>query len=264
MRPIVVACLASLLIAPAAFAQSFTTGPCSSDSGGGSHHSWSSEERACESRRTTLPLTGGQLNVSGTNGGIEVTGEDRGDVALEAQVTAQAPSKSEAEQLLHEVHIETNGTIHAEGPKTGNWSVNFRLRVPKHLGAELVTRNGGIGLANLDGTVHAETTNGGISLNNMSGDVHVTTTNGGLHIALSGDSWQGAGLVAKSTNGGVHVTMPANYSAHLIAGTVNGGTDIRLPMTVSAFNSRRHIDGQVGHGGPTVQVETVNGGVSID
>ncbi len=112
--------------------------------------------------------------------------------------------------------------------------------------------------------MRAETTNGGISLSDLGGDVHATTTNGGLRIALTGDSWQGAGLVAKSTNGGVHVTMPANYSAHLIAGTVNGGTDVRLPMTANVINSRRHIDGQIGHGGPLVQVETVNGGVSID
>ena len=108
------------------------------------------------------------------------------------------------------------------------------------------------------------TTNGGISLRDMGGDVQATTTNGGLSISLAGDSWQGAGLVAKSTNGGVRMTVPTNYSAHLIAGTVNGGTDIRLPMTASVIDSRRHIDGQIGHGGPTVQVETINGGVSIN
>jgi len=266
MRPIVVACFVSLMMAPAAFAQSFTTSPCSSDAGDTSHHSWSSDskERVCESRKTTLPFAGGQLNVSGKNGGIEVTGEDRNDIALDAQVTARASSRDEAQRLVQEVRIETAGTIHAEGPRTGNWSVNFKLHVPKHLAAELKTDNGGISLANLDGTVHAETTNGGISLNNLSGDVHATTTNGGLHISLTGDSWHGAGLVAKSTNGGVHVTMPENYSAHLIAGTVNGGTNVRLPMTVNMMNSRRHIDGQIGHGGATVQVETVNGGVSID
>lgn len=263
MRSIVAACFVSLLIAPAAFAQSFTTAPCPND---GSNKSWSSDSkvRVCESRSTTLPLAGGQLNVSGTNGGIEVTGEDRSDVALEAQVMAQASSREEAEQLMHEVRVETSGGIHAEGPKTGNWQVNFKLRVPKHLSAELQTRNGGISLANLDGRVNAVTTNGGISVNNLSGDVHATTTNGGLHIALTGDSWNGAGLVAKSTNGGVHMTMPENYSAHLIAGTVNGGTRVRLPVIASEMNSRRHIDGQIGHGGATVQVETVNGGVSID
>jgi hypothetical protein len=264
MRRMVFACLAFLVAVPAAFAQSFTTAPCS-NSDGSTHQSWgSSQERACESRRTTLPLAGGQLHVIGKNGGIELVGEDRTDVALEAQVTAQASSREEAERLVHDVRVETEGTIHAEGPKTGNWSVNYKLRVPRHLAAELHTENGGISVANVDGTVHAETTNGGITLSDLSGDVHAITTNGGLHISLTGDSWHGAGLMAKSTNGGVHVTMPENYSAHLIAGTVNGGTEVRLPMTTNAISSRRHIDGQIGHGGATVQVETVNGGVSID
>jgi hypothetical protein len=264
MRLVVVVGFASLLIVPAAFAQSFTSSPCS-NSDGSSHHLWgSSQERACESRQTTLPLAGGQLHVIGKNGGIELVGEDRNDVALEAQVVAQASSREEAEQLVHDVRVETDGTIRAEGPKTGNWSVNYKLRVPRHLAAELHTQNGGISVANVDGTVQAETINGGISLSDLGGDVHAITTNGGLRISLAGDSWHGAGLVAKSTNGGVHMTMPANYSAHLIAGTVNGGTDVRLAMTTNVINSRRHIDGQIGHGGPTVQVETVNGGVSID
>src|ERR1700751_4231517 len=120
MRPMVVACVASLLIVPSAFAQSFTTAPCSSNGDGGSHHSWGSGERVCESRRTTLPLAGGQLGVTGKNGGIEVVGEDRNDVALEAQVNAQASSREDAERLVHEVSIETAGRIHAEGPKTAN------------------------------------------------------------------------------------------------------------------------------------------------
>ena len=266
MRPMIVVCFASLLIVPSAFAQSFTTAPCSSNADGSSHHSWlgGSGERVCESRRTTLPAPGGPLSVTGKNGGIEVVGEDRNDVALEAQVVAQASSREDAERLLHEVSVETAGAIHADGPKTGNWSVNFKLRVPRHVAAELHTENGGISLANLDGTVRAETVNGGISLTGLGGDVHATTTNGGLDISLAGDSWHGAGLVAKSTNGGVHVSMPTNYSAHLIAGTVNGGTDVRLPMTASVTNSRRHIDGQIGHGGPLVQVETINGGVAIE
>ena len=102
MRPMVVACVASLLIVPSAFAQSFTTAPCSNEDGS-SNHSWSSgaRERACESRRTTLPLAG-QLQVVGKNGGIEVVGEDRSDVALEAQVIGQASSREDAERLVRQ------------------------------------------------------------------------------------------------------------------------------------------------------------------
>src|SRR5215469_15636664 len=109
MRPMVVACFVSLMMVPAAFAQSFTTAPCSGESAG--NHSDGSQERVCESRQATLPLAGGQVNVSGKNGGIEVIGEDRNDIALEAQVSAQASSREEAERLVHEVRVETSGTI---------------------------------------------------------------------------------------------------------------------------------------------------------
>ncbi len=132
MRRMVFVCLVSLLTVPAVFAQSFTTAPCS-NADGDSHHSWGSQERACESRRATLPLAGGQLHVIGKNGGIELVGEDRSDVALEAQVVAQASTREEAEQLVRDVRVETDGTIRAEGPKTGNWSVNYKLRVPRRL-----------------------------------------------------------------------------------------------------------------------------------
>src|ERR1700761_1217435 len=122
MRSVVVGCFASLLLVPGAFAQSFTTGACSNADGNGSW--WpGSHERVCESRKTTLPLIGGHISVEETNGGIDGIGEDRTDVALEAQVIGQARTHDEAEQLVREVRVETAGRIHAEGPHTGNWSV---------------------------------------------------------------------------------------------------------------------------------------------
>jgi DUF4097 and DUF4098 domain-containing protein YvlB len=70
-------------------------------------------------------------------------------------------------------------------------------------------------------------------------------------------------LFAKSTNGGVTVNAPDQYSAHLIASTVNGGVSVGFPIKIQG-SIRNHIDTQIGQGGPTIQVETTNGGVSID
>lgn len=261
MRSILLTGFASLLIVPAALAQSFTTGPCEAN------HDWSPRPHVCERRSATIPLKGGRIAVDGKNGGIEVIGEDRSDVALEAQVSAQAFSRDGAESILREVRVVTTDVIHAEGPQSehGNsWSVNYKLRVPRHVAAQLETMNGGISLSNLDGDLHAQTTNGGLSLANLSGDVHATTVNGGVHVELAGDTWHGAGLEARSTNGGVHVTLPSNYSAHLIAGTVNGGTHVNLPMTSNNWHSRNHIDADLGHGGPTLRMETTNGGITVN
>jgi hypothetical protein len=269
MRRSVITLFLALLFVRQLPAQSFTTSPCEKDEGSASSNSWFSghQDRACELRRATLLLVNGQLSVSGENGGIEVVGEERHDIALEAQVITQDSSREEAQSLAREVKIVTIGTMHAEGPKMGgishrSWAVNWRLRVPRHIAAELHTVNGGIQVTNVVGAVHADTTNGGLTLNDLGGDVHATTINGGLSVRLDGNEWHGAGLVAKSTNGGVHVSAPNQYSAHLVAETVNGGISVGFPITVQG-KIRNQIDTNLGQGGATLHFETVNGGVSI-
>jgi hypothetical protein len=247
-------------------AQSWSTGSCNGDEGN-TRNTWilGHSDRVCELRRTVLPLVNGEVSVTGTNGGIEVIGEDRQDIALEARVTAEASSQDEAQALIQQVKIDTNGVIHAEGPQGlshRSWSVNYRLHVPRHIATNLKTVNGGIALSHLDGTLRAETMNGGLSLSDLAGDVHATTVNGGVSLELSGDRWQGAGLFAQSTNGGISATAPDRYSAHLIAETTNGGISVDFPITVQG-DIKNHLDTNLGDGGPTIQMKTVSGGVSI-
>mgnify|MGYP006145293895 FL=1 len=66
-----------------------------------------------------------------------------------------------------------------------------------------------------------KTTNGGLHLSALAGEVHGRTTNGGLDIRLDGSEWSGKGLDAKSTNGGVRLGVPEDYSAELSLSTTN-------------------------------------------
>src|ERR1700678_4396587 len=151
--------LSALLFAGRVPAQSFTTGPCGGDEGNTNSNWFGDEARVCELRSTTLPLVNGQLSVAGKNGGIEVIGEERQDIALEARVIAQDSSREDAQALAREVKIVTTGTIHADGPQTSgfshrSWSVNWKLHVPRHLNAELHTMNGGIRVTNIVGVIN--------------------------------------------------------------------------------------------------------------
>ncbi len=268
MRKFVFGYFFALLFAGSLHAQSFTTTPCKDDEGNTNNNSFfGGHARVCELRSTTLPLVNGQLSVVGKNGGIEVIGEERQDIALEARVIAQGSSSEDATSIMRQVKIATTGTIHADGPQMsgwshGSWSVNYRLHVPRHLAAQLHTENGGIDITDVVGAIHADTTNGGVTLNDLGGDVHATTVNGGLDVTLSGNQWQGGGLFARSTNGGVSVKAPNNYSAHLVAETVNGGISVDFPITVQG-KIHNHIDTNIGQGGATLQFQTVNGGVDI-
>jgi hypothetical protein len=261
------ALLAAATFANTVQAQSFTTHPCTDgdDTGGTISHWLGGSDQACEVRSANVPLVNGHLDVNGQNGGIDVIGEDRQDIALEAHVTARAGSKSDAESLLHEITIETGATIQAKGPRPAgnrNWSVSYKLLVPHHLAANFHTNNGGISLTGLNGDIRADTTNGGLRLDNLAGEVHANTTNGGIHANLSGPTWQGSGLYAQTTNGGVSVSASHPYSAHLIASTVNGG--ISAPGVSESGGRHKSVDTNLGSGGPTIKFETVNGGVSIN
>jgi DUF4097 and DUF4098 domain-containing protein YvlB len=246
----------------------WSKGECRDTSDNSHGHGWFHDQaRVCELRTTTLK-PGERLGVETTNGGIEVIGENRGDVAVEAQVEAWAGSESEANDILHQVAIETSGDrLRDSGPRfhMGNrgYSVNYKLHVPRHLSMETKSMNGGIDIAHLEGQIRFSTTNGGVSLSDLAGDVRGETVNGGLEIALSGDHWQGAGLNAQTTNGGVELTIPEHYSAHLETGTVNGGIEVDFPITVQG-EIKNHLSTELGSGGSTIHAETTNGGVQIN
>ncbi len=269
MHKLVFASSAALLLSPLLHAQTFTTAACNGAEGQTRNYNLfgMGTEHVCELRKTVLPSRG-EVKISNRDGGIEVVGQDRSDIALEARVVASAGSRDDAESLAHQVKIDLGDTIRADGPGNSiftrrSWYVNFRLLVPRHLTAQLHTVNGGIELSGLDGNARADTTNGGISLRDLAGEVHVRTTNGGIKATLSGERWNGAGLFADTTNGGISVSLPAQYSAHLVAGTTNGGVSVGLPLS-GGQTTGRHIDANLGTGGATVQFGTTNGGVSIN
>lgn len=269
MRRFVLGVSVALLFAGGLHAQSFRTGPCNGGEGEVKSGWFSARQvKVCEMRQSILPMSG-QLNVSGFNGGIEVIGEDRRDIALEAKVTAQDSSREKAESIVRRIQIKTSGTIKADGPKIfgrghADWAVSYKLRVPRHMAGDVKTMNGGIKLTGVDGAIHVATTNGDISLSDLGGDVHAETVNGEVHVLLGGHQWQGAGLWAKTVNGGISVKAPGDYAAHLVVDTVNGGISVGFPVTVQGGQIGHHLDGKLGGGGPTIQIRTVNGGVSVN
>ena len=86
--------------------------------------------------------------------------------------------------------------------------------------------------------------------------------NGGLVVELDGASWDGEVLDVKTTNGGIVMAIPENYSANLQTGTVNGHLSIDFPVTVQG-RIGKELAVNLGNGGATVRAMTTNGGVKI-
>ena len=66
-----------------------------------------------------------------------------------------------------------------------------------------------------------------------------------------------------TTNGGVIMSVPENYSANLQTGTVNGGINTDFPVTLQGGRINKQIALNLGSGGATVKAMTTNGGVHL-
>jgi hypothetical protein len=229
---------------------------------------WDSDRAGvCEVRELTLPSSGSLTIDASPNGGISVEGTPRFDVHVRARVVATAATEERARQLASTVRVQPAGDrIAAEGPsgleRPESWSVSYEVAVPMQMSLALTSTNGGVSVRDVEGRIEFRTTNGGIRLANVAGEVRGRTTNGGVDIDLDGATWRGEGLDVQTTNGGVRIAIPENYSARLEARTVNGGLKSDFPVMMSG-RVNRDIETTLGAGGAPIRVRTSNGGVRI-
>ena len=221
----------------------------------------------CEIREQTLALSGGAIGIDGRqNGGVSVKGWDQNQILVRARVQTGAPTAQEAESLSRQIRIETGGArIFASGPESRrdyHWNVSYEVFVPRRADLSVETQNGGISIADVNGKIDFTAVNGGVVLKKVGGAVRGSTTNGGLVIELSGDRWDGETLDVSTTNGGVVMSVPENYSAHLQTGTVNGSVSVDFPVTVQGRLTKQ-IALNLGSGGAPIKAMTTNGGVRL-
>jgi DUF4097 and DUF4098 domain-containing protein YvlB len=231
--------------------------------------SWYNDRLAgnCEIREQTLAPSGGPISIDGRqNGGVSVKGWDQKQVLVRARVQTGAPTEGEAAELARQIRIETSGSkIFASGPegrRDYHWDVSYEIFVPRRMDLSVETHNGGIAIADVNGKIDFNAMNGGVVLKRVGGAVRGSTTNGGLVIELAGDRWEGETLDVSTTNGGVIMSVPENYSAHLETGTVNGSISVDFPVTVQG-RINKELAVNLGSGGATVKALTTNGGVRI-
>jgi DUF4097 and DUF4098 domain-containing protein YvlB len=220
----------------------------------------------CEMREQTVAYSGRLSVDAGVNGGVSVKGWDGGSVLVRAKVEASAEDDTSAKATVSQISVNTSaGQVMATGPeqsKGHGWQVSYEIFVPRQADLSLKALNGGIAISDVRGNISFDTMNGGVTLKRLAGNVEGKTMNGGVTVELAGARWDGNKLDARTTNGGVTVSMPEGYSAHFETATVNGGLNVAFPMTVHGEIGKKLVT-DIGSGGPTIHVETMNGGVNV-
>jgi hypothetical protein len=227
----------------------------------------------CESREFTLPAEDTLQIDASPNGSVSVTGWDRDEVQVRAQVRSWSRDEGTARDRLNEIGIDTDGKIRAFGPdvqsawwpfsrRQGGWTVSFEIMAPHDTDLWVESVNGRISVAEMHRNVDAETINGAISLTDVSADVRGRTVNGGISADLAGATIDGDTVDLHTTNGAIVLRIPEGFSARLDIETVNGGVRSDFPVTREG-RGNREVSAILGDGGPLIRARTVNGGVQI-
>jgi len=227
----------------------------------------SDQPRHCEIREQGLPSMG-RLNIdAGRNGGVAVKGWVRSDVLVRARVEASGDTATAAATMASRVSIDSSGgQVKAIGPESADnsgWSVSYEIFVPQTTDLTINAHNGGITISDVRGQIHFDGNNGGVHLKRVAGDVSGATVNGGVQVELTGAMWEGRQLEVSTHNGGVTVTMPSYYSAHVQAETGSGRIQSDFPLAMEASARPKKVDLNLGSGGPLIHITTVNGGVRL-
>jgi len=225
-------------------------------------------------------LKAGQtLEVINTNGNIDASGATSGA----AQVGGTKREGDENELYIEVVEYSDGVTICAVYAKdkapgrchrggvsseSNNWNwhghrakIDFEVKVPSGVRLTALTTNGGVHGHDLNSVVKAATTNGNVEVA-TSEWASASTTNGGVRVAMGNAKWTGE-LSLTTTNGSVHVTLPAGSEFEVRASTTNGGVNTDFPITVQGSFNSKNLSGTVGGGGRELRVATTNGGIEL-
>lgn len=236
------------------------------------------------------PLSPGSSFEANThNGSIEIAGADITDCNLTATITARAKTEEDAKKLAErtKVKLESFGDrliAKIDRPtalRNQSVSVSLDVQVPNESDLELTTHNGSLEITNITGRLNCSTHNGKITTEQVSGITELHTHNGSVTCRdISGDtrlkSHKGSIRVYYSkaapsvcdislitSNGGIEIATPSNFSGEIDISTHNGSIRTDLPITIVGKVTKNRLSGKIGTGQGKLHLETHNGSIRV-
>jgi len=222
---------------------------------------------------TGVLKAGQKLTVHGINGVIHAERASGTEVVVDAEKHGR---HDDPDKVEIQVERENDGvTICARYPRwwgsgltdcdgvtdtKSDVSVDFTVKIPAGVAANLATVNGEIKALDLRSPLEARTVNG---------SVHLATTERAEAQTVNGT------IVARATpkgeremrfatvNGAVRLDLPRDAQAEVSAHTVNGDIRSDFPMTLHTGWVGHRLDGRIGRGGPEIRIATVNGSIEL-
>ena len=250
-------------------------------------------------QRTEKLAPGSRLWVKNRNGGIRVTGWDKDEVALTAQIRDSERRRVELVLLRKGPDLDIEAVFQQPSWSFGVYispRCEMTLMVPRRLQGHFRTTNGTVAAEHLEGYARCEATNGSIQVSHIRGEVLVDTTNGpiearSLSARLKGsttngrivledieggirlettngsirarnlDGW-GEGIHLESTNGSIEVDL-GKATGDLVAENSNGSLEVKIPGALVLEQTKHSAHVKVPGRTQSIRLETTNGSIRV-
>ncbi len=230
-----------------------------------------------------------QLCLNAINGAVEIIGVAEQDtLRIWGEKRVQSDSREDAEMHLknlsvHSIVYDTKIVVETSQPSKSygrNYQVFYHIRIPNTWevfvnninGAVMITSiNNLVNLSSTNGENHIEDIygnvtsiliNGNMRLWNIEGNLHGQLTNGNINSQLflpeSGE------CKLHTVNGEINLSIPRSTSAYFSAGVQNGTISIKDITIHTSQSTKRSITGILGDGEGKINLQTVNGNISVN
>jgi DUF4097 and DUF4098 domain-containing protein YvlB len=230
---------------------------------------------------------------------VAVTIERRADTQAEAEALKVTAEQNGNRIVVQAMKPERRDSEVQVGFHHGR-SVRFVVNVPRTTDLNATSGDGSISVSGIDGRVEArsgdgsiattdikgdvglDTGDGSISADNVSGNLKINTGDGSVSVkgqprglvAHTGDGSVSVDVTSSGVSpvadwelttgdGGIHVTLPANFNAQVDAHTGDGGIDANDFGLRATGEDRNDLRGSIGSGGPTIRLRTGDGGITL-
>lgn len=235
---------------------------------------------AQESRFTRQLAPGAVVELDNINGSITVS---QGSGRIAEVVVTKTVKKGDG-NLVKAIMEEQNGVMrvctiylnrdpnrsscngnNSTNSKKGDQfdvTMNYVVRLPAGVRVHGETVNGSITVNAIDAQADLETVNGDIRVKSGAAG-SLQTVNGSIRGSFERADWRGS-LSMETVNGAIELDFPANLAATVRGETVNGTiSSPDFPVTITGKWGPKSFRGTIGDGGRDLQVETVNGNITI-
>ncbi len=257
----------------------------------------------------SAPLaTGSTFQARTGDGAITVEGAETTDCTVLATIRAYAKTQEAAQELAEEIQVELKPSdgglaVVIDKPaliRQASFGVSLAVTLPMQTSLDLVTSDGSVRIANIQGQIVATTSDGSVRVEHVQGSVRLKTSDGSIHLAeMRGDSLEArtsdgsirgeglatAHLVCHTSDGSIHIecapdapnapeialttsdggitlAVPPDLSAVIDASTSDGSIRTAMPISVEG-RIGKSLHGTVGAGEGKITLRTSDGSIAI-